>query len=463
MNPAAGPPSVPGPDRGASYGTLLRRAGPVLLGSLTQSVIYLTDAVFVGRLGEVALAAVGMGALLFYLLTTVGGGLGVALQILVARRLAQARPGAAKRLFIAAGYLAVGLSLALAGLLGLLAPLLSPALVPTPAVARQLTEYLRVVALAVPASFAWLWLVGLYTGLGRTKLIPWSTMGIALTNVVASYVWIWGGLGGPALGIVGAAWAAVLAESVGVVILLSGLLWPRQPLLQGWLRKRAWHPRASRRLLRFAGPLVLKQVVEVSGWLLFFVLVGRLGARALAVSNITRSLYTFASLPALALASALQTVASAQVGLGKVGAVLPTVRRASVLALAMGIGPALVLAWVPGTLAGWFTDEAALVEATVPVLRTLAGVLLAFAAGTMLFHTVVGVGEADRALGLEVVATAGYLLAAWGAVRLGWPLAAVWATEIGYWLLLGTLSWYYLRTGRWQMPPPAGRAVPGPE
>jgi len=444
-------PAEPRPSRGASYATLLRLAGPVLLGSLAQSVVYLTDAVFVGRLGEDALAAVGMGALLFYLLTTVGAALGSALQVLVARRLAQARPGAARRLFIAAGYLALCLSLLLAVLLWLLAPALSAALVPTDVVAELMARYLRVVVLAVPGSFLWLWLLGLYTGLGQTRLVPWSTLAIALSNVLGSYVWVWGGWGGPALGIAGAGWATVLSESLGFVVLLAGLLQPRRRVLQGWLRKRAWHRRANRRLLRFAAPLVLRQIVENSGGLLFFALVGLLGARALAVSNIARSLYTFASLPALALGTALQTVASAQLGQGKARSVLPTVRRASVLGLTAGLAPALLLWLVPDELARWFADEPALQAACVPVLRVLGGILLAFSAATMLVHAVVGVGGADYSLGLELVSTGTYLLAAWGTTQLGAPLPLVWATELGYWLLLGGLSWRYLQVGRWSI------------
>ena len=446
------PPGLPAknPNRGASYRTLLRVAGPVLLGSLTQSVIYLTESLFVGRLGEVSLAAIGMGGLLFYLLTTVGAGLGLALQVVVARRMAQSRPGAARRQFVAAGQLALVLSVGLAVLLWLVAPQLSAALLPTMAAAEQVARYLRVVTLAVPASFGWLWLVGLYTGLGQTRLIPWSALGITLTNILGSYAWISGGFGAPRLGIAGAAWATVLSESVGFAVLLVGLLGPVQPALAGWLRKWRWHRRASRRLLRFAGPVVLQQVVEVSSWLTFFVLVGQLGIRALALSNIARSLYTFASLPALALAAALQTLVSRYVGQGRQTAVLPTVRRATVLAAVLGLGPALALLAVPAQLAGWFSDEPALVSASVPLLRLLAGLLLSFSAGTMLGNAVVGVGGSDRALSIEIGATAVYLLAAWGAVRLSLPLAAVWATEFAYWNLMGVLGWRYLRRGRWQ-------------
>ncbi|MFC7668957.1 MATE family efflux transporter [Hymenobacter humi] len=182
-----------------------------------------------------------------------------------------------------------------------------------------------------------------------------------------------------------------------------------------------------------------------------FVLVARLGVRALAVSNIVRSLYTFASLPALALAAALQTIVSRYVGQGRQAAVLPTVRRAALLAVGLGLGPVLVLVAVPLQVAGGFSDEPALVAATRPLLQLLAALLLTFSASTMWSHAVVGVGGADRSLGMELGATSAYLLAAWGAVRLGWPLAAVWATELGYWALLGGLSWRYLRRGQWQI------------
>jgi Na+-driven multidrug efflux pump len=111
----------------------------------------------------------------------------------------------------------------------------------------------------------------------------------------------------------------------------------------------------------------------------------------------------------------------------------------------------LALLAVPGQLAGWFNNEPALVAASMPLLRLLAMLLLTFSASTMWSHAVVGVGSADRSLGMELGATGAYLLAAWGAVRLGGPLVAVWATELGYWALLGGLSWHYLRRGQWQV------------
>jgi putative MATE family efflux protein len=432
---------------GASYRTLLQLAGPILLGSLTQSALYLTDSLFVGRLGEVPLAAVGLGGLVFYLLTTVGAGLGLALQTLVARRVAQGRPGAARRLFTVAVYLASGGSLVLAGALWLGAGPLSAALVPETAVAGQMAQYLRVTALALPASFWWLVLVGLYTGLGQTRLLPWSAFALTCANVLGSYAWVSGGLGAPALGIAGAGWATLLSECTGTAVLLAGLLWPAQPALVGWLRKWAWHRRAGWRLGRFAAPLVAKQVVEVSGWLVFFVLVGQLGTQALAVSNIVRSLYTFASLPALALATALQTLVSGYAGQGRRAEVLPTVARATVLAVGMGLLPAGLLLLAPQFLVGCFSVEPGLIAAGAPVLRLLAGLLLTFSASTLLTHAVVGVGGADRSLNMELLATAAYLAAAWASVRLSAPLSGVWATELLYWALLAAQGWYYLRRG----------------
>lgn len=450
MSRALPAPAPAASDSSVGYGALLRLAGPVMLGSLTQSIIYLTDSLFVGPLGEAALAAVGLGGLLFYLLTTVGAGLGTALQILMARRLAQQRPGAAQRLFVAAVYLALGLGVAMAAGLYALAASLSTWLLPSAAVAAELTRYLHVAALALPPALGWLVLVGRYMGLGTTRLIPLSTVAIALANVLGNYAWVTGRWGAPALGIGGAAWAAVLSESVGMLVLLGGLWWERQHPWSMRPRSWRWPRRAGRRLARFAGPLVLRQMVEVSGWLLFFVLVAQLGSRALAASNIARSLYTVASLPALALATALQTLASRQVAGQQSATILPMVRRATLLALGLSLGPAAALALAPAWLASWFTTEAGLLAACIPLLRLLAGLLLTFSASTMLFHAVVGVGGADRSLGLELAATGGYLLVAWAGVRLSWPLAGIWASELGYWLLLAGLSWYYLRGSRWQ-------------
>ncbi|RAK69882.1 MATE family efflux transporter [Hymenobacter edaphi] len=436
--------------RPASYRAILDIAAPIMLGSLAQSAIYLTDSVFVGRLGQVPLAAVGLGGLLFYLLTTVGAGLAVALQILTARRIGQGRRRAVGRLFDNTLYLSLGLAVGLAGLGFVLAPWLAARLVADAAVSGQMQLYLRAVVWALPASFLWHCLAGFFTGIARTRVISLSTLLMTLANVVLNYGWVLGGLGLPRLGIAGSAWASVVSEAAGAAVLLLAL---RRPGLRHRyaLLRHAPMRLPLRRLLLIGAPIVGKQLVETAGWFGFFVLVGELGSQALAVSNIVRSVYTVVSLPSLALASAIYTLTSRYLGQRRPDLLAPVIARTIVLSLLATLPLALLISLLPVRVGGLFTSEPALNAALVPLAPVLTLILTLFAASNILYNSIIGLGGAGRAFQIEVVAIGAYLLAAYAAVHwLRLPLAAVWATELVYWLVLGGLASSFLLLRRWR-------------
>jgi putative MATE family efflux protein len=441
---------MPRPRRPASYRAILDIAAPIMLGSLAQSAIYLTDSVFVGRLGEVPLAAIGLGGLLFYLLTTVGAGLAVALQILTARRLGQGRRRAVGRLFDNTLYLSLGLAAGLGALGFALAPGLARHLVDDAAVAGQMSLYLRAVVWALPASYLWHCLAGFFTGLGRTRVISLSTLLMTLANVGLNYGWVWGGLGLPRLGIAGAAWAAVVSEAVGAAVLLLAVARPRLRTRYALLRHGPLRL-VLRRLLLFGAPIVGKQLVETAGWFGFFVLVGELGRQALAASNIVRSVYTVVSLPSLALASAIYTLTSRYLGQRRPELLAPVVGRTVVLSLLVTLPAALAIALLPVHVGGLFTTDAAVNAALVPLAPVLTLILALFAVSNILYNSIIGLGGAARAFQLEVVAIAAYLLATYAAVH-QWhlPLPGVWAAELVYWLVLGGLAGGFLLLRRWR-------------
>lgn len=416
-----------------------------MLGSLAQSALYLTDSVFVGRLGQVPLAAVGLGGLLFYFLTTVGAALAVGLQVQVARRVGQGRPHAVGRLFDNTLWLSLGLAVGLALVLGLVAPALAAALVRDAAVADQLQAYLRTIVWALPASFGWHCVAGFCTGIGRTRQLGASMALMTLTNVGCNYLWVWGGLGSPALGIAGSAGATAVSEVVGLLVAGAGLLRPGLRQYYGLGQHRPTGP-AVRRLLLFAAPILGKQLVETAGWFGFFVLVGQLGSRELAVSNLVRSVYTVVSLPSLALSSAIYTLTSRYLGQGRPELIGPVVGRSVVLSLAVTLLPVGALLLWPLGVGSLFTAEAGLHQLLESVVPVLAVVLLLFAVSNILYNSLLGLGGAAVAFRIELVAIGAYLAVAAAAVY-GWrlPLAGVWASEIVYWLVLGGLASRFLR------------------
>lgn len=71
--------------------TIWNIAYPIILGSLAQTLITLTDTAFLGRVSEVALGASAMAGIYYYVFSTLAWGFSIGIQIIVARRLGEGK------------------------------------------------------------------------------------------------------------------------------------------------------------------------------------------------------------------------------------------------------------------------------------------------------------------------------------------------------------------------------------
>jgi len=79
------------------------------------------------------------------------------------------------------------------------------------------------------------------------------------------------------------------------------------------------------------------------------------------------------------------------------------------------------------------------------------GVMIFFSITNVIFTGVSGTGNTQIALLLEAVTLVCYLITAYIlAVHLHLPVALVWLSELAYFIVLGTLSVFYLRYGNWR-------------
>ncbi len=184
----------------------------------------------------------------------------------------------------------------------------------TPEVQALEIEYFQILMLGGPAQVMAAAISAFYTGRGKTRVVMYVNMFAAVLNGVLDYFWIFGIAGYEGWGIAGAAWATVVSYWVVLGIWFALFLqadyrrdfatWPAK-LFDGEL---------FRRLVRYGAPQGLQFAVEIGGFSLFLMIVGRLGALELAATGLALNVNMLAFMPALGIAIAAETLVGQRIG-----------------------------------------------------------------------------------------------------------------------------------------------------
>lgn len=143
-------------------------------------------------------------------------------------------------------------------------------------------------------------LSGFFSGRGDTRTTMYAHLVGNGLNIVLDYALIFGKWGFPALGIVGAAWATVIASVFTPVILFACYFSKRYRAYdtRGTLR---YDHALFWRMVRFGLPAGVHLALDIASFSVFILLTGRLGATALSASNIVLSINTLAFMPLIGL------------------------------------------------------------------------------------------------------------------------------------------------------------------
>jgi MATE family multidrug resistance protein len=228
-------------------------------------------------------------------------------------------------------------------------------------------------------------LAGFFSGLGKNWPVMWANLLATLINIVLDYVWIFGHAGFPEMGISGAAWATVIAGFFPVAYYLVLILSDSNE--KRFATRSAWRiePRLIRRLLVFGLPSGIQFFIDIAGFSLFLLVIGRLGMTQLAATNIAFNINTVAFMPMLGTGIAISMLVGQYLGDDK-----PELAQRSVYSgfhltfLYMGIIAASYVV-VPQVYIWFFSHNAD--PATFGPIADLSKTLLKFVAFYSLFDT----------------------------------------------------------------------------
>ena len=178
---------------------------------VSQNLLNLVDTAMVGALGDSALAATGVGGFAFFMAIATMMGLSAAVQAMAARRIGEGRADEAAAPLNGALLLALGFGVPLTAALVWATPWFFPLLNSDPAVYEQGVPYLqyRLATLALGGmAFGFR---GFFNGIGRPIVYMRTLMITHVVNIVLNYLLIFGVLGAPKLGVVGAGIGSAIA------------------------------------------------------------------------------------------------------------------------------------------------------------------------------------------------------------------------------------------------------------
>lgn len=431
---------VLGPWRGEAK-AMLSLGWPLILTNLAQIAIGTTDTLMMGWLGPGELAAGALGTNLFFALLILGMGLAMATSPLLSQTLGRARHSVreCRRLTRQGLWLSLAFALPCWALLWQAERLLL-LMGQDPALAAVAAAYVHALQWSLlPA----LWVIVLRSfiaALERPRAGMVITWGAVLVHVGSNWVLMFGHLGAPRLGVVGAGISSTLSYSFMVVALVAFLYWDRRfrryHILGHWWR--ADWPK-FRELLRIGAPMALAMGFEVTGFNAAAFLMGLISADALAAHAIALQVASATFMVPLGLAQAATVRVGLAAGAGDAGGVRRAGWAALALAVAFMASSALVLLTVPGSIVRLFLDM------TRPENVPVAHLAMGFLAIAGMFQVVDGaqVVGAGALRGLKD-ATIPMLFAGLGYWLIGIPLGAA----LAFWShLAGQGIWIALAVG----------------
>ena len=437
-------------DKSISTKEIWRIAVPIMIGNLAQTLIVFTDTAFIGHLGVVALGATMMAGMYYFVFTTMAMGLAIGIQIIIARRFGAKEYNKIGSIFQhgAASILFFGLLLFLT--MRLFSVYILDFIIDSDGIYEGAMEYIGFRQFGIVFVCLNYLFRALYTGLSDTKVITFSTIIMALVNIVLDYCLVFGKWGLPEMGIGGAALASLIAEITATVFFAIFTYFKLGKREYELFKPHGFDKELTANIIHVATPTMFQKLFSFSAWFIFFILIEKMGEQAIGISSIARSVYMILFIPVFGFLATSNTLTSRIIGEGHADQVMMLVYRI-ICNCILGCLPLIsVCVFFPTAVMSIYTDDMALAASAIPSIHVICGAIIFQAMGAVSFEAVSGTGNTNAALWLELGILLLYIGYVWMITRLTTHVEWVWTCEYIYGGILAVVSILYVRYANWQ-------------
>ncbi|WDA41690.1 MATE family efflux transporter [Erythrobacter sp. BLCC-B19] len=345
---------------GSIPGHLVSQTLPAVIGVAAIMSIGIVDAYFIGQLGSEPLAAISFIFPVAVASTSLGVGVMVGINSVVARALGEGdHERAARRanfgiVFAALCGVVMGLALWLA--IDLIFTAMNAPAHLMPLIRAYMTPY----AMGFPLSLAIMGFNGVLRGQGEAKRTSTVSIAYAAANWVLNPVLITGAFGVEGFGIAGSAYATVIGWGIGVLTALWLLRGTSLPLNLALLRDCSLIDPAKA-IIKVGLPAAFSNAINPLGLSILTALVALEGEAAVAGFGAAGRLQSFVIVPLLGLSGAIGAIVGQNWGAGRFDRAREAVLYAFGFCIAWGLLVAIAMMAAGATFARVFTDDPAVV------------------------------------------------------------------------------------------------------
>ena len=441
-------------EREKIYQDLWRLSWPVMIFMVFQTTLELVDLYWVGYLGTDAVAALSLSNSLFWMLFTFSDLISIATLALVAR---YRGAGDKDNVAVVARH-----SFWLAALISIVVTVLILALSDTfislygvePEVHEMAVLYLKIIGVSMLFAYSGMAMGATLQGVGDTRTPMIILVATNIINIVLDPILIFGLIGAPEMGILGAALATLLARAAGFAcmfyILLSGKISPSGLRVPGLLKLK-FQAAHFKRLIGIGLPAFMQTLTRPLTGLVLMWLVALFGTEAIAAFGIGMRVLGLSFILLSGLTVGTSTMIGQSLGAARSSLTSEIIRKAMLLSLAVQVGMTALCFFAAPPIVGLFTGDPEALELGISYLRIISACMILMGP----FHIIDAVFKGS---GYTVPSMVSALVANW-AIKL--PVAYLLAIPLnlgtdGIWWsvsisvlaeLLILLPWY--RRGGW--------------
>jgi putative MATE family efflux protein len=365
---------------------IISMAWPSIAEQVLEMMVGIVSMMFMGSLGNAAVAAVGMVTTLMNFIQTVFAGLSIGTTVIIARVTGEGNTAEAKRTLVQSIYMAIvaGFLLMIAGR-AFSAPIIRFFMGAADAEVMDLgSAYFGIILFNLPCLVLDIIVSGAMRGAGDVKPPMIITGGVNILNIFLNFVLIFGVpfLGIPAMGVRGSAIAVTVSRIAGVTVRVLVLYrYKRLRLRLTFRDDYRLRPALMKRVINIGVPGFIEQAVVQGGFVALQVIVVSMGTVAMAAYQIGLNINAIVFFPIFGFAIANTTLVGQSLGERDYqkahSYAYESLKLAIVLAFALGV---LTFSFAPQLAMLYTTDpetirEAAVIVCVFGVLEPLLAVL----------------------------------------------------------------------------------------